>query len=149
MYYPLTNFTVCWRFEINHQICWICRFINCANRNCLYSMNDFILKWNGFYLDQENYARWGRDRDNKRLSLRGITVDIFENPLIIVKTCFSDQIWNQEHYLPRVNPVWLTVNGIWGGWFHPPVARFFREKYRNFICIWFFDLVTKILLANF
>ena len=115
MYYPLTNFTVCWRFEINHQICWICRFINCANRNCLYSMNDFILKWNGFYLDQENYARWGRDRDNKRLSLRGITVDIFENPLIIVKTCFSDQIWNQEHYLPRVNPVWLTVNGIWGG----------------------------------
>ena len=27
----------------------------------------------------------------------------------------------------------LTVNGIWG--FHPPVARFFREKYRHFICI--------------
>ena len=39
-----------------------------------------------------------------------------------------------------------------GGWFHPPhppVARFFREKYRHFICIWFFDLVTKILFANF
>ena len=31
----------------------------------------------------------------------------------------------------------------------PPVARFFREKYRHFICIWFLDLVTKILFANF
>ena len=36
-----------------------------------------------------------------------------------------------------------------GGGSTPPVARFFREKYRHFICIWFFDLVTKILLANF
>ena len=141
MYYPLKNIIVCWRFEINHQICWICRFINCANRNCLYSMNDFILKWNGFYLDQEIYVRWGRDRDNKRLSLRGITVDIFENPLIIVKTCFSDQIWNQEHYQPRVNPVWLTVNGIWGG--PPPLLQDFFVK--NIGILYAYDFLTLLL----
>ena len=29
----------------------------------------------------------------------------------------------------------LTVNGIWGGGSTPPVARFFREKYRHCICI--------------
>ena len=30
----------------------------------------------------------------------------------------------------------LTVNGIWGGVVPPPpVARFFREKYRHSICI--------------
>ena len=27
-----------------------------------------------------------------------------------------------------------------GEWFYPPVARFFREKYRNSICIWFLYL---------
>ena len=45
----------------------------------------------------------------------------------------------------------LTVNRIWGegGSTPPPVARFFREKYRHFTCIWFLDLVTKTLLANF
>ena len=45
----------------------------------------------------------------------------------------------------------LTVNGIWGGWgwFPPPCYNIlFREKNRHSICIWFFDLGTKILLAN-
>ena len=36
-----------------------------------------------------------------------------------------------------------------GGCSNPPVARFFREKNRHFICIWFLEFVTKILLANF
>ena len=40
------------------------------------------------------------------------------------------------------------INGIWG--VIPTLLQdFFLEKNRHFICIWFLNLDTKILLANF
>ena len=37
-----------------------------------------------------------------------------------------------------------------GGWFQPPVARFFfSQKYRQIVSVWLFAYGSKILLPNF
>ena len=43
----------------------------------------------------------------------------------------------------------LTVNSIWGWWFHHPVARIFPGRKWLDRFIWFFASVFKILLGNF
>ena len=63
------------------------------------------------------------------------------------KALFHEKDYYKEVSIPKLLTQRLMASG--GVFLPPPVAWFFREKFRQIVCIWSFGHVIKILLAIF